>query len=197
MSLAEIILLLDTIFQNYGVVLVFVGAFIETTPLGWKFPGGSFLIAGGYFAHQSDLSLLNLTFSGALGSWSVFLLSYYLGRRYRHKIIHALSQEKSENKAAKLIHKHGTSVIWLTLVTSLIRFWIAYHMGKHKHPFANFALHSAGSSLVWSGMWTGIGYIASAQLAAVERAIGLFGAISFTVLVILIYWFYKQTKQIL
>jgi len=170
---------LEHFFQVYGLLTVFLGSFIEITPLGWAVPGGIILAAAGFFAPTSNtLSIPSIIIAGSLGAWLTFFLSYILGRKTGMWLVKKLHQQKNAAFAKNLLQKHGGVILTTTMMANLTRFWMAYIAGVDRYSFVKFLVYSAAASLSWVSIMTFLGFIAGYErqnLEAAASAIGIAG----------------------
>jgi membrane protein DedA with SNARE-associated domain len=198
MELTLLINKLETLYMNWGYLLIFVGSFVETTPLGWTIPGGTMVAAGGFFAYSGSVSLVGVVMSGWLGILLVFLLSYYIGLRTGPGLARKFNQENKVKRAKVLLEKYGPTILTTSLLANLTRFWIAYVAGLQKYNPLKFIFYSALASLAWSSLLTTIGYLAGSSRDKLENGIAQLGIFSWLLLLIaggFIYWLNKKEQS--
>ncbi len=168
----------ELFFQNYGYITIFLGSFIEITPLGWAVPGGVILAIAGFFANRSEgISLISIISFGTLGSWITFLSSYLLGAKTGMWLVKKLKQERNVSLAKHLLRKHGGVILTTSMMANLTRFWVAYVAGVDKYHFGKFLLYSGTASLSWVSIMTFIGFFAGYERQNLERLAGATGII--------------------
>jgi membrane protein DedA with SNARE-associated domain len=170
---------LEIFFEKYGYITVFFGSFIEITPLGWTVPGGLILAVAGFFSNtNSDISLIGIIVVGSLGAWVTFLLAYFLGLKSGDWLVGKLHQEKHMEIAKKLLEDHGGVILTTSMMSNLIRFWVAYVAGMQKYALPWFLLYSFAASLGWVSVMSFFGYLAGFERGNLEnlsKSTGLIG----------------------
>lgn len=193
MDIAVLIQKLEYFFQNYGLMTVFVGSFVEITPLGWLVPGGVILAIAGFFANgPNSLSLISIISFATIGAWTTFLFSYLLGRKTGMWLVKKLKQERNASFAKSLLSKHGGVILTTSMMANLTRFWVAYIAGVDKYHFGKFLSYSGVASLGWVSIMTLIGFFAGYERQNLEGLMGAAGIIGWLFLVIAGFILYKS-----
>jgi len=195
-----IISAIEQLYLNWGIVLVFISSFIEITPLGFTIPGGLVVAIGGYFSYGDFYSFLLVLTAGFLGSWSTLILSYMIGRKTGDWLVNKFKQEKNAKKAKVILEKHGATILIISMMASLIRFWIAYVAGTQKYNFSKFLAYSSIASMSWILLYASIGYLASLGIINLEAGMAKAGVIGWLLLVIsgylIMYTIRKEFKKL-
>jgi membrane-associated protein len=191
----EIITLLESFYQTYGYAILFLGSFIETSPMGWTIPGGLIVALGGFFAYGEGISLYLTIVSAWLGMWATFLTAYFLGARTGGGLIKRFKQEKNAKRAKRLLENHGPSILTTSLMANLTRFWVAYVAGSQKFNFIRFLFYSAAASLTWTGFLVAVGYLAGAERGNIEAGLTRLGVLSWGLLLLALFFIYWHTRQ--
>lgn len=196
MNIQEIIHQTEFFFQTYGYLTVFVGSFVEITPLGWVVPGGMILAVAGFFANsENGLSLIPIIILGTLGAWATFLSSYLLGRKTGMWLVKKLKQERNAALAKRLLQKHGGVILTTSMMANLTRFWVAYVGGVDKYSFWKFLLYSGTASLSWVCIMTFLGYFAGYERGNIEAIAGATGIVGWLFLGIAGFVLYRSIKH--
>jgi membrane-associated protein len=195
MEIQEIIVLLESVFQNYGYAILFLGSFIETTPMGWTIPGGLLVALGGFFAYGEGTVLALTIVSAWLGMWATFLLAYFIGYRTGGALIKRFKQEKNASRAKRLLENHGPAILTTSLMANLTRFWVAYIAGSQKYNFLKFLFYSSAASLTWTGFLVAVGYLAGAERGNIESGLARLGILSWVLLLIALFFIYWHTRE--
>lgn len=183
-------------FASFGYVVVFVGSFIEVTPLGWTVPGGLILALAGFFAKTENyISLPVVILIGSIAIWVSLILAYLLGRNTGNWLINKLKQQKNAAFARSLLNEHGGSILTTSLMANLTRFWVAYVAGKEDYPFIKFVFYSFIASLSWTSLITMLGYFAGYERENVENLSRDIGIAGWGILILAIFIIYISIKK--
>lgn len=174
----ELLKEIEQLYLSWGYLIVFLGSFIEITPLGWIVPGGLILTGGGFYAYGGDLSLYIVLVAGWFGAWLTFILAYILGNKSGAYFIKKLKQEKNAEKARVLLSRQGPVILTTSLMANLTRFWVAYLSGSQNYNFVRFFFYSGTASLAWSSLWVVVGYLAGIEKENLEKGLASLGALA-------------------
>jgi membrane-associated protein len=195
MGTLEIIRALEAIYISYGYSIVFLGSFIEITPMGWSIPGGALLAAGGFFAYSGKLSLLGVLIFSWFGAWLTFIITYLLGAKVGYSLVGKLKQEENAEKAKALLEKHGGVILTTSMMANLLRFWTAFVAGAENYNFFKFLFYSAAASLTWSSLMVVVGYLAGSERVQLESAMARLGVGSWILLFLVGLAIYLKTRR--
>ena len=196
MEISQLINTLESYFRTYGYLTVFLGSFIEITPLGWLVPGGVILAIAGFFANTPDgLSLISIIIFGTMGAWATFLSSYFLGRKTGMWLVKKLRQERNATLAKHLLKKYGGVILTTSMMANLTRFWVAYVAGVDRYHFGKFLLYSVTASLGWVSIMTFLGFFAGYERGNIENIAGATGIIGWLFLAIAGFVIYKSISH--
>ena len=189
------------VFHKYGYLIVFVGSFIESTPLGWIIPGSLILALGGFFSFgESGTSLIWIIVWGWLGMFLTFTLSYLLGMKSGNYLIKRFKQEKNAQIAKHLLTTHGASVLTTSMLANVTRFWMAYVAGSQNYDFKKFTIYASIASFSWTCFIVIAGFIAGSQKGNLEYYLKNIGYIGWVILIIsistILYFIHKEFKKI-
>lgn len=190
----EIVKQIETFYQSFGYLIVFLGSFIEITPMGWAIPGGLILAGGGFYAYGGGLSLYGILVAGWLGAWLTFILAYVLGNKSGAFLIKKLKQERNAERAKILLKNHGPIILTTSLLASLTRFWVAYVAGVERYSFPRFLFYSGAASLAWSSLMVIVGYLAGAQRQNLETGLARLGILAWGLLLVAVLVIYLKAK---
>lgn len=195
----DAIVLLDTItllFERYGYWIIFLGALIETTPLGWIVPGGMILIVAGYISNGDVfLPVIPVILIGTLGVLTAFLLSYLLGMKTGMWLVKKLKQEKNAKFAKDLLHKNGGVILTTSMMANLTRFWVSYIAGVEKYNFWKFNLYAIVASLSWVSLMVLIGYFAGYGKENLKNIVSGVGVLAWLFLGLALFVIIKSIKH--
>ena len=176
---------LENLVANYGYIAVAVGTFIE---------GETFLLLGGFTAHQGYLSLPLVMLCALAGSLGGDLTSFFLGRfRGRAMLAKHPKWQRAADRAQTMFHGRRVPIILLFRFLWGMRIIIPLTLGATGTRLALFAPLSAISALAWSVAGALLGYSLSnavqSLLDHVERyelwALGIILGLG------LIIWFFR------
>lgn len=191
----EILTVIENLYLAWGYLIVFLGSFIEITPVGWLFPGGLILVGGGFYAYGGELSLYIVLVAGWFGAWLTFILAYLLGNKSGGYFIKKLKQEKNAERASDLLSRHGPVILTTSLMANLTRFWIAYISGSQKYNFVKFLFYSGVASLAWSSLWVVVGYLAGIKKENLERGLASINALAWLLALISLGVIYLKIRK--
>ena len=198
MESVELIERIEILFEKLGYWLIFVTSFIESSPFGWATPGGLVLATGGFFSKDGGLSIGLVILSGFLGTWSMLIVSYYLGQKSGMAIARKLKQETKARKALSLLEKHGGIILTTSLTSNVTRFWLSYVAGSKEFDKTRFVLLSSMASITWVVLWATTGFIAGGERSDLERLLpklGVFSWVLFAIAIGTLYWSSKREYE--
>lgn len=187
MDALEIISKIKFLFEHFGTPLVFVSSFVEITPFGWTIPGGLVIATASYFSYPDVYLFIKTIISGWFGAWLSLIGGYILGRKTGYWLVKKLKQEKSAERAKKLLKKNGPLILTSSMLANITRFWSAYIAGVEKHRFQNFLIFSAIASLGWVLIVAFIGFLAGVEKGNFESIISSLGTASWIIIIIAIF----------
>jgi membrane protein DedA with SNARE-associated domain len=181
---------IESLFDQFGYLIVFFSSLIEITPFGWAIPGGLILAVGGFFAYKSQELFIIILISGWLGAWSSLIGGYFLGKKTGMWLIKKLRQEKNAQRAKVMLKKNGAIVLTSSMLANLTRFWSAYVAGTEDYPFSRFITYSGVASLTWVSLMVFVGFLAGSGKGRLETILAKTSIASwlffiFTILVII------------
>jgi membrane-associated protein len=195
MQTIELINQIENFYATYGYPLVFLFSLAEITPFGFAIPGGTVLIVGGFFAYEGKVNLFGIITSGWLGTWTTFLMAYFLGYKTGYWLVKKLKQQKNAKRAKRLLDNHGAVILTTSMLANLTRFWVAYMAGQQKHKFSKFLLYSGAASLTWSSLMTVAGYLAGSGRQNLERVIARLGVAAWVFVIFVFFIVYVLAKK--
>lgn len=195
----EITLLFEKLayfFASFGYIMIFVGSFIEVTPLGWAVPGGLILALAGFFAKtETALSLPLIILTGSIAIWLSLITAYIFGNKTGAWLIKKLRQEKNAHFAKNLLSKHGGSILTTSLMANLTRFWVAYVAGMQRYKISKFLFYSFMASVGWTSLISVLGYFAGYERQNLENISKSIGIAGWGILGFAIYIIYRSIKK--
>lgn len=196
MDFSTLVDVTELLFSKYGYLTVFVGSFIEVTPMGWAVPGGVILALAGFFSNGSNqINLVSIILYGTFGAWLTFNLSYLLGKKSGMWLVKKLRQEKNAAFAKRLLTNHGGVILTTSMLANLTRFWISYVAGVENYNFKKFSLYSFTAAVGWSSIMALAGFVAGFEKNNLENAIGATGLVGWIFLLVALFFLQKSIKH--
>ncbi|MDQ3856655.1 MAG: hypothetical protein M3281_09725 [Chloroflexota bacterium] len=190
---------IEPYYLSYGYGLVFLGAMLEHTFfLAWALPGGVLVALGGLYAQNGQLSLPLVILLAALGFTLGDHLDFIVGRRSTH-----LLARVTRGRTARVSPAGGIRSVLALLVayTNTVPRATMFMGGAASGlRYRRFLLLSLGCALVWSSVFSLLGYVLGRnreRLTSVLQAIGVGGqiAIATIALGLLAYWYLQRRKR--
>jgi membrane protein DedA with SNARE-associated domain len=154
-------MMIETLVTRFGYLAVFLGTFFE---------GETFILIGGFFAHQGYLAFMSMASVATLGAFSGDLFYFYLGRRHGRTLV-----EKSR-RGRSLVpwleqFMNRYNLLWIFGVRYLygVRWLAAALAGSSKISSFRFAAVALPACFFWALVFAGLGY---AFGSAVESFLG-------------------------
>jgi membrane protein DedA with SNARE-associated domain len=182
--LEHLIDLLRNLYDQYGYLIVFLGALGENTALlGLALPGGTLALLGAFYARQGTLDLAWVIFFAWMGTVLGYHADYLLGRFALGKVMLRWGDSRLGRRmrlagrlrlGRRLLTKYGGRAILLSHIVGHIRSFVALSAGATRMPYRRFLSFELVAALLWNTAFCLIGYIAGAEydgiLSIIERA---------------------------
>lgn len=182
--LEHLIDLLRNLYDQYGYLIVFLGALGENTALlGLALPGGTLALLGAFYARQGTLDLAWVIFFAWMGTVLGYHADYLLGRFALGKVMLRWGDSRLGRRmrlagrlrlGRRLLAKYGGRAILLSHIVGHIRSFVALSAGATRMPYRRFLSFELVAALLWNTAFCLIGYIAGAEydriLSIIERA---------------------------
>jgi membrane protein DedA with SNARE-associated domain len=145
---------LETALAQYGPavlpLVIFAGAFSE---------GHTFVIAGGFFAHQDILSVWLAYGAAFAGSFIADQLLFVAGRSFRNRpFVVRAAQSPAGLKAFSFIERNPTGYILVFRFIYGLRLASPVALGITQVPALRFTLLNILGALIWAAVFTALGY---------------------------------------
>lgn len=147
--------------QQYGYAALIVGSFAE---------GDTFLLAGGFLAHQHHFFWGNIFTIGVLTAIAHGQLCFYLGRHYGQTLLQRLPtlQLRSQRILDLLQRKQRILIVFYRLIFGF-RTVTPVLIGLSDVSASRFLFLNTLGALLWSACYTALGYLVG---SAIELMVG-------------------------
>ncbi|WP_328807570.1 DedA family protein [Nonomuraea antri] len=124
----------------------------------------------------------------ALGVTAGDHVGYGLGRRYAGRmrdtrVVRRLGV-RHWDRATAALHRHGAAAVFVTRLIPIVRTLTPAAAGAARVPYRRFLPASLTGSLLWSGVYVGLGAFAGASATHLERLLGRFSWALLAILVL-------------
>lgn len=182
--LQNLIDLLRDLYDQYGYLIVFLGALGENTALvGLALPGGTLALLGAFYARQGTLNLAWVIFFAWMGTVLGYHVDYLLGRFALGKVMLRWGDSRLGRRmrlagrlrlGRRMLTKYGGRAILLSHIVGHIRSFVALSAGATRMSYRRFLSFELVAALLWNTAFCLIGYAAGAEydriLPIIERA---------------------------
>lgn len=191
--------LLHDLYDQYGYLIVFLGALGENTALlGLVMPGGTLALLGAFYARQGSLNLFWVIFFAWIGTVIGYHVDYLLGRFALSRIMSrwggsALGQRLRLagrlRLARRMLARYGGRAILLSHVVGHIRSFVALSAGATHMPYRRFLAFELVAALLWNIGFSVLGYVAGAEYDRIQQIVERAGwVIAAVVIAVLLLW---------
>jgi membrane protein DedA with SNARE-associated domain len=183
-SAAELVQIVVDLFNEYGLIIVFFAAVIESLLLiGGYFPGTliiflSLSLVGGDL-QKTALTVLTAT-AGMLVGYS---FDYFLGKGGVTRILKKLQMEKEVHKLQREIERQGVRAGFFLYILPGFGALISTTFGIIKYDFKKFFVFMLLTVLAWNSLWGLTGYLFGGSMMKVIES-GYFGIIILGIFII-------------
>ena len=189
---------LDTLFGEYGYVVIFLGVMLES--IGLPLPGESLMIAAAIYAattHHLDIYLLvPIAAAGAIAGDQI---GYFIGRwigfrvlaRWGRKI--GLTDERL-GLGRFLFRKYGGGVVFFGRFIAILRTFAALLAGANRMPWHTFLLWNSLGGLCWTSLYGFAAYGLGDSVKRISGPVGIGLAIVGGVALVVGFIFVKRNE---
>lgn len=180
-SLHDWVELLGQFYDQYGYLIVFLGALGENTALlGLVLPGGTLALLGAFYARQGTLNIFWVIFFAWIGTVLGYHIDYLIGRFLLGRVIGGWSTSKLGVRlrlaarlrlACRLLAEHGGKAILISHTTGHIRSFVALSAGATHMYYPRFLGFELVAALVWNIVYGVLGYVAGAEFETIQKII--------------------------
>jgi membrane protein DedA with SNARE-associated domain len=179
---------LADLFARYGYAVVFTGVFLENT--GFPVPGETALLAGAALARSGRLSLPLVVTWAMVGAIAGDNLGFMIGRRggrvlaERYGSRFGLTQARLK-EFDRFFARHGAKTVLIARFVTGLRVVCAILAGGSDMPWPKFLFFNVAGAVAWATAIGAAGYSLAYSWEALQRAVGVSGALALVVVVIL------------
>lgn len=159
----------------HGYVVLAVLLVVES--LGVPIPGETVLVTAAALAGRGALSLTGVVITAAASTIAGGLAAYWLGLRggpaviSRYGRVLHLDAARLE-RAHGFFRTHGAKTVVLGRFVAFVRSFLGLFAGISRMPFARFALYNALGGVLWTGVFSGLGFAFGRNLPRLVRYLG-------------------------
>lgn len=148
----ELVKISESYFRRYGYLVVFIGAFLEATPvINFYLPGSAVIILAVAFSRHGTLNVFAVVAVATLGFLTAYLLDYLAGIYGWYRILLRFGLSTSLEKTRQRVLEHGSDKwLWLSYVHPNFGAVTATAYGTLHIPFVRFFFNSVGALLCWN-----------------------------------------------
>ncbi len=168
---------LDTLFQQYGYWVIFIGVMLES--IGLPLPGESLMIAAAlYAATTHHLNIFVLVPIAAAGAISGDQIGYFIGRWIGFRVLAhwgrkvGLTDERLE-LGRFLFRRYGPAVVFLGRFIAILRTLAAVLAGANRMPWHTFLLWNALGGIGWTCLYGFGAYLLGDAAKRISGPIGI------------------------
>ncbi len=185
----------QTLFEQYGYWVVFLGTLTENTLLlGLIVPGALVVILAGLAAHDGTISVpLSIVF-GILGTIIGDTLSYFMGRYGWSRFGHLKMLSDLSEKVREPLMRRGVWFVLFYHFAGYTRVIGPTAAGLLRMPYSRWAMADYGGAVLWVFGYFGIGYglgVAGLSLDSTDR---WFRVAEWVLLVAMVIWVNMMIK---
>lgn len=145
---------IKTYFDNYGLLIVFIGALLEGVLLvGQYFPGGFIIFFGVVSANGNVVRAAEVVGVVCISFFTAYYLNYLMGKYGWYKLFVRFGLEKSIEDAKKKLVRHELNAVLSTYWEPNLSSITATAAGILHIPRPRFFAYSAIGILIWETFW--------------------------------------------
>ena len=165
-----------TYLDRYGLVIVFISAYLEGLVLiGWYFPGNLVIVLALIFAVGEPSRFVLVAAIGASGLLGAYATNFFAGKYGWYRLLLAFGLREPLESAQRRLTKYGLSAIFTTYWQANLASCISTAAGILQFPPGRFLACSLVAEALWATLWASIiFFLGSAALALVGFRMILF-----------------------
>ncbi len=193
--LTELIARLGGLYEQYGYLIVFLGALGENTALvGLILPGGTLALLGAFYARAGTLNIGWVIFFAWMGTVLGYHVDYLIGRFLLGRYAPAWSASRIGRRfrlagrlrlGQRMLRKYGGRTIFISHAIGQLRSFVALSAGMTRMRYRRFLGYELISALFWTGGYCLLGYFLGAEFETLQGMIERWGLVLAGALVLL------------
>jgi membrane protein DedA with SNARE-associated domain len=193
--ITELVARLGGLYEQYGYLIVFLGALGENTAIvGLILPGGTLALLGAFYARAGTLNIGWVILVAWLGTVLGYHVDYLIGRFLLGRYAPAWSASRLGRRlrlagrlrlGRRLLRKYGGRTIFISHAIGQLRSFVALSAGMTHMRYRSFLGYELISALFWTGGYCLLGYVLGAQFEALQGVIERWGIVLAGALVVL------------
>jgi membrane-associated protein len=169
-SALELLTFAENLINQWGIVIIPIGAFLENSViLGFIFPGVTLIFLSGFVARTTDVSLVFVVALAVLGSIIGDNFDYFIGRKTGKVIETKPLFSKPILAVEPFLMKHGVWAVFAGRFSGWSRAWVALACGVVKFNYLKFLVVSSISAVIWTSAWIVGGYLLGGNKELIEQ----------------------------
>ena len=176
----RIVEVLQPLFSNWGYLIVFAGALLESIFItGWIAPGTSVILMGSFYAAQGELNLLLVWCISICAGLIGDNVGYFMGRKVGQGVVEKYGDRKRIKRGMELSGRYfsrygGVTVLFGRMVSGVDSF-IPLTAGLNSMPYGKYMLYDVPGAMLWAGILAGLGYIFGNNWHTIDKIISALG----------------------
>ncbi|HEX7019547.1 MAG TPA: VTT domain-containing protein [Gemmatimonadaceae bacterium] len=167
--------LLGNLAGYHGYVVLAVLLFIES--VGVPIPGETVLVTAAALAGRGAMSLTGVVITGAASTIAGGLAAYWLGLRGGPAVISRYGRVLHIDgarleRAHGFFRAHGAKTVVLGRFVAFVRSFLGLFAGISRMPLARFAMYNAVGGVLWTAVFSGLGFAFGRNLPRLVRYLG-------------------------
>jgi membrane protein DedA with SNARE-associated domain len=193
--ITELVARLGGLYEQYGYLIVFLGALGENTAVvGLILPGGTLALLGAFYARAGTLNIGWVILVAWLGTVLGYHVDYLIGRFLLGRYAPAWSASRIGRRlrlagrlrlGQRMLRKYGGRTIFVSHAIGQLRSFVALSAGMTRMRYRNFLGYELISALFWTGGYCLLGFFLGAQFEALQGVIERWGIVLAGALVLL------------
>lgn len=182
--------LMETLGEVGVGLAVFIETFVPPIPSEAVLPGAGFLAWEGRMSFVG--AWLAATAGALLGAWLWWLVGAALGRHRTREVVNRipLMDYADFDRAEAFFLRWGGLAVLIGRCVPLVRSFISIPAGIERMHFGLFSLYTTVGSLVWNGIWVGLGFAFGPAIEPVlAQWSGILSNAVLVVIAVLVVWF--------
>lgn len=172
---------LRPLYDDWGYLIVGLGAFLEhTVLLGLFFPGGTVVLLGAFYSRMGTLAWPLVLLLATGGTVAGVLTDFLLGRLGLYRALEGTRLGAALGRhlpaARRFLARHGAWAVLLGHFAGQARSGLALAAGLSGFSFRRYARYELAASAVYNLLYCLLGYLLADNLPRLELLLGRLGA---------------------